>query len=315
MSVTSEHEALHRVFQHDPGLYSRAVERSLGVKLPVPHDLSELNVDLTEIRPVERRADSVLRAEFPADGAGGAGVGPILIVESQTEEDKLRRRRWPYYIAFVRDKYDCQVVLLVVCSKKKTAEWAREPIEVGEPGAICMVVTPLVLGPDNVPAVVTVDDALADLPFAVFSAFAHSRSRGRKKDAIIESLATALKAIDVTAAAELAEFTEVGLGKTAAGTKWRALMATRTFPYASEQRSQGREEGRQEGLAEGRQEGLAEGRMESRAADILLILNKRKIEVDEESRERIKSCTDMKMLEKWLGRSLTAAKVGDLFKD
>jgi hypothetical protein len=257
-------------------------------------------VDLTETRPVERRADSVLRAEFPVGGAGG---GPVLIVESQTEPDETRRSRWPYYIAFVRDKYDCQVVLLVVCSKKKTAEWAREPIEVGEPGALCMVVTPLVLGPDNVPAVVTVEDAVADLPFAVFSALAHSHSRGREKDAIIDSLAAALKTLDVKAAAELAEFTEVGLGKTAAGKKWRALMATRTFPYASEQRSQGREEGR------------AEGRAAGRAEDVLLILEKRKIEVDDDSRRRIKSCTDMETLEKWLGRSLTATKAGDLFKD
>jgi hypothetical protein len=283
------------------------VECALGVKLAVPQDLSELNVDLSETRPVERRADSVLRAEFAVAGAGGVAGGSILIVESQTEEEETRRRRWPYYIAFVRDKYDCQVVLLVVCSKKKTAEWAREPIEVGEPGAVCMVVTPLVLGPDNVPAVVTVEDARADLPFAVFSALTHSRSRGPRKDAIIDSLATALREIDVTAAAELAEFTEVGLGKTAAGKKWRALMATRTFPYASEQRSQGREEGRQEGRAEGRAQGRAE--------DILLILKKRKIEVDDDSRQRIKSCTDMKSLEKWLGRSLTATKAGDLFKD
>jgi hypothetical protein len=103
--------------------------------------------------------------------------GPVLIVESQTEPDETRRRRWPYYIAFVRDKYDCQVVLLVVCSKKKTAEWARVPLEVGEPGAVCMVVTPLVLGPDNVPAVVTVEDAVADLPFAVFSALAQPQPR------------------------------------------------------------------------------------------------------------------------------------------
>src|SRR5262249_54288379 len=153
-----------------------------------------------------------------------------------------------------------QVVLLVVCSKKKTAEWARAPLEIGEPGAVCMVVTPLVLGPDNVPAVVTVEDAVADLPFAVFSALAHSRSRGRERDAIINSLAAALKTLDVKAAAELAEFTEVGLGRTVAGKKWRGLMATRTFPYSSEQRSQGREEGRQEGLTEGR------------AEDILLIL-------------------------------------------
>ena len=48
----------------------------------------------------------------------------ILLVESQTESDEVRRRRWPYYIAFLQDKYECPVLLLVVCSKQETAEWA-----------------------------------------------------------------------------------------------------------------------------------------------------------------------------------------------
>lgn len=302
MSVSPEHEALHRIFQHDPGLYSRAVDRVLGIKLAVPSRLEELSVDLTEIRPVERRADSVLRAEFPA---GEPGNGPVLIVESQTEDEEIRRRRWPYYIAYVRDKYDCQVVMLVVTSKRKTAEWAREPIEIGEPGAICMVVTPLVLGPDNVPPVATVEEAVADLPFAVFSALTHSREG--ETNVILESLAAALGTIDVDTAADLAEFTEIGLGRTPGLKKWRMLMATETFGYVSELRSKGREEGR----AEGRAKGL----MEARVKDILLILKQREVEVDDVSRERIESCTDPEQFDTWLKRSLTVAEAKDLFKD
>ncbi|MBO0820604.1 MAG: hypothetical protein J2P26_07105 [Nocardiopsaceae bacterium] len=294
MSVTPEHEARHRIFKFDPGLYSRAAERVFGIKLAAPPALSELNVDLTETRPVERRADTMLRAEFPAGDAG-----PILIVESQTEDDKTRRARWPYYIAFVRDKYECQVVFLVVCSSRATARWAREPIEIGEPGAICMTVTPLVLGPDNVPAVMTTGEALADLPFAVLSALVHSDSQGRKKDAILESLASALQTIDVETAAELAEFTEVGLGKTTAGTKWRALMATETYVFASEQRRLG----------------WGEGEAKGEAKAVLRNLKNRGIPVDSHSADRIKACSDVETLDTWLDRSLTIAKIDELFTD
>jgi hypothetical protein len=61
MSPSPEHEALHRIFQHDPALFTRSVSRILGIPVPEPYDVSVLNVDLTEIRPVERRADSVLQ--------------------------------------------------------------------------------------------------------------------------------------------------------------------------------------------------------------------------------------------------------------
>ncbi|MBO0830507.1 MAG: hypothetical protein J2P28_04275 [Actinobacteria bacterium] len=137
MPVTPEHEARHRVFRFDPALYARAVKRALGLTLTPAGTLTELSIDLTETGPVERRADSVLRAGFP-----GRDRGPVVIIESQTGEDPERRRRWPYYIAFARDKYDCPVLLLVITSSAATARWARQPIQIGEPGAICMTVTP-----------------------------------------------------------------------------------------------------------------------------------------------------------------------------
>lgn len=290
MGVTPEHEARHRVFKFDPGLYPRAVERALGIKLEVPTDVSELSVDLTETRPMERRADTILLAEFSGDEDE-----TIVVIESQTEDDRTRRRRWPYYIAFVHDKYERQVVFLVVCSNLATAKWARRPIEVGPPGAVCMAVTPIVLGPDNVPAVTTVEEAAADLPFAVLSALVHTHSRGRKRDAIIESLAEALKTVDVDAAADLAEFAEVGFGKTATGKKWRTLMATGTYEFASEQRTLGRADGE--------------------AKSVLRNLKNRGIAVDKDSRERITSCTDVETLDTWLDRSLTVTTIAELFED
>jgi hypothetical protein len=86
---------------------------------------------------------------------------------------------------------------------------------------------------------------------------------------------------------------------------WKVLMATVAYPYVSSIRSQGREEGRQEG----RQEGRAQGE----AAAVLRVLAKRGIAVDDKSRERIESCTDLDLLGTWLDRSLTAEQVDELF--
>jgi hypothetical protein len=299
VSPSPEHEALHRIFTDDTALFARAVARALNVEMAIPADVSELSVDFTEFRPVvERRADTALHVKFKAEDTQD---DYILIVESQTNLDDTRRASWPYYTAFVQSKYKCDVVLLVVCSKAATARWARTPIVTGLPGLPCQVTTPVVLGPDNVPVVTTVEEAAADLHFAVFSALTHSR--GPEVRGILELLATALGTTDTDTAEELAEFTEAGLGDTPGLQIWRALMATETFPYVSQMRARGRAEG----------EAIGEARGEAKS--ILRVLKRRKVAVDQAARERIESCTDLKTLGTWLDRSLDVATVADLFKD
>lgn len=319
MSPSPEHEALHRIFADDRALFANAVARALDAKAPVPVRMSELSVDFTEFRPVvERRADTVLKAE---SGTGKPEDDYILIVESQTDPEDTRRMSWPYYVAFVQNKYRCPVVLLVVCSKAATARRAREPIVTGLRGLACQTTVPVVLGPDNVPAVTSVDDAAADLHFAVFSALTHSR--GPKVRDILEVLATALNTTDTDTADDLAEFTEAGLGNTPGLPIWRALMATKPFPYISERRAkaqaeglaQGLTQGRAEGRAQGRAQGQAEGLAQGEAKLILRALKRRSVEVDDASRERIESCTDLETLETWFDRSLDASTIDDLFKE
>jgi len=288
MSPSPEHEALHRIFQYNPKLFARSVSRLLGVPAREPTDVQLLNVDLTETRPLERRADSVLLVEFEAPDQVDRY---ILLVESQTDPSEQRRTRWPYYIAYLHDKHECPVLLLVVCSKQETAEWGREPIVIGLDSLPCMIVTPIVLGPDNVPVVSSIPEAASDIPFTVFSALTHSR--GSEAHVILEALAAALDTIDIEAASDLAEFIEAGLGSTPGQQIWKVLMATNAYSYVSEQRSQGRAEGR--------------------AVDILRILDRRGIDVDDASRERIESCTDIDVLGTWLDRSLDATTATDIF--
>jgi hypothetical protein len=123
----------------------------------------------------------------------------------------------------------------------------------------------------------------------------------------------ALDTTDTETAAMYAEFTEAGLGDMPGLQIWRELMAIETFPYSSQLRSKGREEGREQGLAEGREQGLAEGITRGEAASILRVLKRRQVAVDETSRKRIRSCTDLETLGAWLDRSLDVTAVDELF--
>ena len=76
-------------------------------------------------------------------------------------------------------------------------------------------------------------------------------------------------------------------------------MATSTYPFVSQLRSQGREEG------------LAEGR----AQDIARLLDKRGIAMTQAERDRITSCREGKTLETWLDRLLTISDINQLFAD
>lgn len=298
MSPTAEHEALHRVFQRDEALFARAMARVFSIQVPAPDSggFTVLSTDLTETQPLERRADSVLQAEFLVEDSTGKY---ILVIESQTDEERDRLRRWPHFVAHLHDKHDCPVLLAVVCSKQSTARWARKPIEIGMPGLVLQTTRLVVFGPDNVPAITDPEDASADVMLAVFSALTHSRGSGAR--AILEALATALTTIDEGAASSLSEFTEIGLGDTPSAEIWKAMMATRTYPFVSQTRRIAHEEG----LAEGKAQGLATA--------IFTVLRRRGVTVDDASRERIESCVDADALAAWLDKSFVVDKASDLF--
>jgi hypothetical protein len=304
MPPSSQHEALHRIFTHDKDLFARTMRQVLGKEVPGPLEVSVLSTDYTVVEPVhERHGDSALLAELLVEAPDDRF---IIIVESQTDPDPDAEFRWPFYAAYLHDKYQCPVVLVVVTSKIKTAIWARQPIEIGLPGLICMIVHATVLGPDNVAAITDPETARKDLGFAVFSAITHSRSK--QIGGILETLAGALATTDEETGSLLAEFTEAGLGKNTEGrTIWRNLMATQAYPYVSEIRLQGR--------AEGRVEGRTEGRAEARAQDIERLLDKRGIAMSTADRERITSCRDNDTLDVWLDRLLTVSDISELFAE
>ncbi|NIL52869.1 hypothetical protein HBK87_20230 [Streptomyces sp. 2BBP-J2] len=64
-----------------------------------------------------------------------------------------------------------------------------------------------------------------------------------------------------------------------------------------------------------RDEVRAEVRAESRAEDILLILERRGLDISEDVRSRVTHCTDPELLRRWLARAVTVPKAEEVFED
>ncbi|EST27994.1 hypothetical protein [Streptomyces niveus] len=124
--VSSPHEAMHRIFQEYPGLFSGASE-VLGVDFGPLVGVTVLPTDLTEARPVERRVDTLLRVDTDANGSN------LLAIESQGKKDPAKSASWAYYLSYLHTKYRLPPVLLVVCQDRATAEWAARPVDIGPP--------------------------------------------------------------------------------------------------------------------------------------------------------------------------------------
>ncbi|WP_433658493.1 hypothetical protein ACQPW1_41105 [Nocardia sp. CA-128927] len=253
-----------------------------------------LPTDLTEIRPLERRVDTLLRFTVPAGRF-------LLLVEAQGKDDPDKPAAWAYYLAHAHAKYRLPAVLLVVCHDRGTAAWAARTTQLGPSfWASSLTMSPLVLGPDNVPVVTDPATAADDVPLAALSAMTHANDPSI--DAILKSLAAALRGIDEEDAHVFAELTELGLGDGPAANTWRQLMSLDPAFFRSETSQRLREEGRDEGRTEGV------------AASILRVLERRGFAVADDMRDRITSCTDLEVLRGWLDQSVTVTTVTELFE-
>lgn len=285
--VNSSHEAMHRIFQEYPGLFS-GVSKALGLPVIQPTSVTVLPTDLTEIQPVERRVDTLLRFD---------GEEPVLLaVEAQSAKDPNKPASWAYYLSFLHTKYKTPPLLLVVCQDRATAEWAAQPVPIGPRWWAALTLHPLVAGPHNMPVINDPDEARADLALATLSAITHAKEPA--VDGILKALSTALQDVPEAVADPIIEFTAQGLGvNRRAGELWRNLVAVDLSFYKSYISEEIRDEGRAQRGAE----------------DILLVLETRGIDVPDQVRERIIACDDPELLRRWLTRAVTAPSAAEIF--
>ncbi|MFE1288541.1 hypothetical protein [Streptomyces sp. NPDC058751] len=290
--VSSSHEAMHHFGQKDTAGLIRNFQKLFHVPFPEPCGFTVVNTDLTEIEPVERRVDSLVRVHTESGDF-------LLVLESQGKKDERKRGSWPYYLSYLYEKYRCEPVLIVMTQSSSTARWAAQPIRFGLPGWSSLVVRPMVLGPDQVPVITDEKEAAQDVSLAVLSAITHGKGPGVA--AILAPLAAALEAIEPAGAALLAQLVTSGLVDSRAKEIWRDLMAPVNYFFQNPVADQLRDEGR------------VEGRIEDRIEMILRILELRGIEVSDSTRLRVQACSDLEQLKVWSERAVHVTDPADLF--
>ncbi|MFD9115989.1 hypothetical protein [Streptomyces bottropensis] len=225
----------------------------------------------------------------------------LLVLESQGRQDERKRGSWPYYLAYLHEKYRVEPVLIVMTQNRSTAKWAAQPIRFGLPDWASLVVRPLVLGPDNVPVIANEAEVARDVTLAVFSAITHGK--GQDAAEILEPLAAVLQTLNPDTAAVFAELVESGLVDDQAKKMWKELMMPVNYFFKNPVAVKLREEGR------------VEERIAERIAGVLRTLDRRHIDVPDSVRQRVRSCTDPDRLQIWVDRAYEVTDAAELFDD
>jgi hypothetical protein len=242
--------------------------------------------DLSEHAPAAYHADAVVTL-------GDEDPALAVIVEVQLRADRRKQLSWPAYLATARARLDCPTVLLAICPDAAVARWARQPIRLGHPG---LVLTPLVLGPEQVP--VLTGEACGIPELAVVSAAVHGAGPDGAK--VFATLLDSVAKIEPEQAQGYIDEVLAVLPETARSIL-EAMVKTRDREYKSE-------------FARGYfREGEAKGEARGEVRMILAVLAARGVAVPEEARARIDECADLEQLEAWGRRAATAETIEEIF--
>lgn len=287
----SSHEAMPRLFQSYPELFSRVFEL-VSVGFSTPTSITALPQAIP-YPPDDHHVETLLRVEE-------ADSQPFLVgIQAQNVRDSTRHAHWALCVTALPQRYGVPATLLIVSQDRATAEWAAAPASIG----YSLTLHPMVLGPHNMPMITDTAEARKDLAMAALSAITHADDPG--VGAILKALSEALRGAPDSG--PLVRLTAQGLGDRPAAQQWRDLVAVDLSFYKSPLSEEIRDEGRTEGRAEGRVAGRAE--------DILFVLEQRGVDVPEDARERITGCDDPEILLRWLARALTTPSAEGLFAD
>ena len=270
-----------------------AVAATLLGDLAAEHDEVELAAsELPECPPTEYRADAV--TVLKRNGV----VQQAIVVENQLDHKKAKRYSWPSYLTNLRARMRCPTDVLVLCPTDTVAAWCREPIVLGRSGS---VMYPVVIGPSDTPAVVNESEALADPELATFSAISHG-GQDETGTRVLNTWLTALLTLNDERFRLYFDYATSTMSKVVRE-HLETLMVTGTYEYKSDfaKKYYG--------------DGVADGEAKGEARSILTVLATRRVEVPDSVRERVMSCTDPAVLNRWLERSVTVSDAEDLFRD
>lgn len=289
--VSTEHEFPLDMIRHTPELAVQLLAQA-GHPAPVFTRVRTEAAEATESAPVELRADSIVLLEDATGDDGAAAPMLAIVVECQQGRDARKRYTWPAYVACVRARLECPVILLVLTPTRELARWSATSIDLG--GGYLRH-SPLTMALEALNPITDADRARAAPELAILAAVHRSDDH-----AALDALVPAMNALDQDVSNLYADYVFAAL-PAAAKRYLEEQMTVTDHGYKSEFVNRILDEGR----TEGRTEGLAES--------VLLVLDGRGVTVSDDVRARVTACTDSDELAGWLRRAGVVERVDQLF--
>jgi hypothetical protein len=306
------HEAPLELLRHNPRLAAALLSGIPGVAVPAGASAALAPGEVTASLPVELRADAVV---LLGDADGRLAV--VTEVQMSARAIKRKRRVWPAYLTQARAQHDCPTALMVFCRDRSTARACARPIPTGHPE---FVLTPIVIGPDDVPDPYGRGTTGAAAELTMMAAWAGSADL---RDPAVQD--RTLRLIAGLEPERLAAYTRIVLIAAPDEPSRRALEALMTTVFKNdfldklqaEAEARGSARGEAEGLARGEALGLARGEARGEAAGraqmILQVLAARHIAVPTEIRDQVLACTDIGQLDAWGRKAAIARSAEEIF--
>jgi hypothetical protein len=291
------HEGLVELLRDRPELLE-VLLKVVGVKVPLHDAVAAVTESLGAARPIELRVDGTFR--FTKDGS------PVLaaIVEVQLAVDEHKRLTWPAYATNGTVQFGCETIVVVLTNSRKVASWAKQVISFSL-GLGAFV--PIVLGPDEIPQVQSVADAMNSPWLAALSAVVHGHDADAKHAAAMAEMA-------LTGAMQAALKPEIYKQYYYVINAALSEAARKVFDMFSEKFAKRIDDlmaadFMARGETRGRQAGLADGKAQS----ILAFLEARGLTTTDAQRDTILRTVDHALLDRWLRLAATVESADALF--
>ena len=292
---SEDHQALVELFRSNPALARVLLALSGGIEIAAGEG-RVVDSNLSVPPPLEWRPDLVITF-------GTGKRQQAVLVEVQLSHDSTKAEVWPMYLTATRLRHHCQAFLLVIPSDAALADWCARKIETGQPG---FDLRPIVVGPQQLPALTDVELARRCPELAILSAYLH-----RGTEHAVDAAAAAVLAIaelDASPAFAYNDLIRRWLPpKARAAFEEKIMSFPETYVCQSYFAKEHQAKGRAEGFATGLEQGLAKA--------VLSVISERGLPVAAEHEERIRACGDSGQLDRWLRRAVAASSLDEIFAE
>lgn len=275
------HEGLLQLVRDRPDFAAELVRDVLHVEVPNFTSARIAEAALNELVPTEYHADLVVLLEDDKPVLG-------IVHEAQLEKKERKRFTWPMYGTSLRARFECPVVVVVITVDDNVARWAAEPIGLGGQSQF----VPLVIGPEGIPVVTDLDQAVREPELALLSVMAHGRDTQDVALAVAQAAAKGIEGFDP-------ERWVLYFGLIESSLSDAARKAFEMLPQG------------QQFFSESQRRSFSEGRAQA----LLDVLESRELAISDEQRQRILECTDVDMLRAWTRKAASVATVDELFAE